>query len=74
VETLKIGEDFFMDCNISMFAENVKMKWIFMINVPRSLRSAILVEVYGRSLKNCNNCETVLICLQCYDKSQSKVK
>jgi hypothetical protein len=48
---IEIGEDFFTDCNKSLFAENVKMKWIFMIKVPRSPRSAIFVEVYGRSLK-----------------------
>jgi len=48
---IEIGENFFMDCNRSLFAENVKMKWIFMINLPRSLRSAIFVEVYGKSLK-----------------------
>ncbi len=25
---IEIGEDFFMDCNRSLFVENVKMKWI----------------------------------------------
>jgi hypothetical protein len=25
---IEIGEDFFMDCNRSLFAENIKMKWI----------------------------------------------
>jgi len=29
------------------FAENVKMKLIFMINVPRSLRSAFFMEMYA---------------------------
>jgi hypothetical protein len=24
----EFGEDFFMDCNRSLFAENIKMKWI----------------------------------------------
>ena len=48
---IEIGKDFFMDCNRSLFVENVKMKWIFMMNLPRSLRSAIFVEVYGKSLK-----------------------
>ena len=25
---IEIGEDFFMDCNRYLFAENVQMKWI----------------------------------------------
>jgi hypothetical protein len=25
---IEIGEDFFTDCNRSLFAENIKMKWI----------------------------------------------
>jgi hypothetical protein len=48
---IEIGEEFFTDCSRSLFEENLKMRWIFMINVPGSLRSAIFVEWYGRSLK-----------------------
>jgi len=44
---IEIGEELFMDYNRSLFCGNVKLKLIFMINVSRSLRSAIFVEVYA---------------------------
>jgi len=48
---LKLVKNFLWITTDLYFTENVKMKWIFMINVPRSLRCAIFVEVYARTLK-----------------------
>jgi hypothetical protein len=47
VETLKLVKNFIWITTDLYFAENVKVKLIFMINVPRSLRSAIFVEMYA---------------------------
>jgi len=47
VETLKLVKNFIWITTDLNFAENVKVKLIFMINVPRSLRSEIFVEMYA---------------------------
>jgi len=52
VETLKLVKNFIWITTDLYFAENVKVKLIFMINVPRSLRSAIFVEMYAWTLKS----------------------
>jgi hypothetical protein len=47
VKTLKLVKNFLW-ITIDLYSpENVKMKLIFMINVPRSLRGAIFVEMYA---------------------------
>ena len=47
VKTLKLVKNFLWITTDLYSAENVKMKLIFMINVPRSLRGAIFVEMYA---------------------------
>jgi hypothetical protein len=44
-KTLKLVKNFLWITIDLYFAENVKLKLIFMINVSRSLRSAIFVEM-----------------------------
>jgi len=44
-KTLKLVKNFLWITIDLYFAENVKLKLIFMINISRSLRSAIFVEM-----------------------------
>jgi hypothetical protein len=48
---IEIGEDFFCGLQHIFVCRKCKDEMDYMINAPRSLRSAIFVEVYGRSLK-----------------------
>jgi hypothetical protein len=48
---IEIGEVFFYRLQQIFVCGKCKDEMDYMINVPRSLRSAIFVEVYGRSLK-----------------------
>jgi hypothetical protein len=51
-KTLKLVKNFSWITIDLYFAENVKLKLIFMINVSRSLRSAIFVEMWAWMLKS----------------------
>jgi hypothetical protein len=44
---IEIGEELFMDYNRSLFCGECKVETEFMINVSRSLRSAIFVEMWA---------------------------
>ena len=63
-----------MDYNRSLFCVKCKDETDFYDQCTKKSKKCNLCGNVCFKFKKCNNCETVSICLQCYDKSQIKVK
>ena len=70
---IEIGEELPMDYNRSLFCRKCKDETDFYDQCTKKSKKCILYGNVCLKFKKCNNCETVLICLKCYDKSQVKV-
>jgi len=68
---IKIGEELFMDYNRSLFCGECKVVTDFYDQCFKKSKKCNLCGNKGLNVKKCNKCETFLICLQCYDKSQT---
>ena len=67
---IKVGEELFMDYNRSLFCGECKVETDFYDQCLNKSMKCNLCGNKGLNVKKCNKCETFLICLQCYDKSQ----
>jgi hypothetical protein len=68
-----IGEELFMDYNRSLFCGKCKVETDFYDQRFKKSKKCNLCGNGYLNVKKCNKCETFVICLQCYDKSQIKV-
>jgi len=68
---IKIGEELFLDYNRSLFCGECKVVTDFYDHCLKKSKKCNLCGNKGLNVKKCNKCETFLICLQCYDKSQT---
>jgi hypothetical protein len=63
-----------MDYNRSLFCGKCKDETDFYDQCTKKSKKCNLCGNVCFNFKKCNNCDTVLICLKCYDKSQIKVE
>jgi hypothetical protein len=58
----------------SLFCRKCKDETDFFDQCTKKSKKCNLCGNVCFNFKKCNNCDTVLICLKCYDKSQIKVE
>ena len=68
---IEIGEELFLDYNRSIVCGECKVETDFYNQCLNKSMKCNLCGNKGSNVKKCNKCETFLICLQCYDKSQT---